>query len=270
VKLSVEGQEAFIYSGGRAFEPSHPVLVFLHGAGAEHSAFALQSRYFAHHGYGVLAPDLPGHGRSQGPPLAKVAELTRWVVRLLDAAQVSSAALIGHSMGSLVALETAARYAARISGIALIGVAVPMPVADPLLDAARIDDPMAIDMLNIWGHSSGSRLGGHPIPGVWMLGEYERTLARSRPGVLHTDFKACHDYAAGIESARQVQCPALLILGSHDAMTPPRAAQELTGALRQARSVLVAGSGHALMAEQPDAVLDALREFLQDVFGHGR
>jgi pimeloyl-ACP methyl ester carboxylesterase len=262
MKLSVWGEDVFIYSGGRSFDRLAPALVFLHGAGAEHSAFALQSRYFAHHAYGVLAPDFPGHGRSSGPPLASIAELASWIPELLDAAEVSRAALIGHSMGSLVALEAAARFPERVAAITLIGTAAPMPVSEPLLDAARADDPRAIDMLAIWGHSPGARLGGNINPGVWMMKAYERTLARSHRGVLHTDLSACNAYADGSERARRVNCPALLIVGSQDAMTPPRAAQELAGALPHAQTVTVAGSGHALMMEQPDAVLDALRDFL--------
>jgi pimeloyl-ACP methyl ester carboxylesterase len=262
MKLSVAGQDVFIYTGGKSFDRSAPALMFLHGAGAEHSAFALQSRYFAHHGYGVLAPDFPGHGRSSGLPLASIAELASWVLELLDAAEVSKAALIGHSMGSLVALEAAARFPDRVSAIALIGTAAPMPVSEPLLHAARAGHLSAIDMLAIWGHSPGARLGGNPNPGVWMMKAYERTLARSREGVLYTDLAACNDYADGIASAGRVSAPALLIVGSHDAMTPPRAAQELAQALAHAQTVTVAGGGHALMTEQPDAVLDALREFL--------
>src|ERR1700755_2648630 len=112
MNLSVNGHEAFAATGGRDFDPSLPAVLFLHGAGFDHSAWALQTRWFAHHGFAVLAPDLPGHGRSQGPALKSIAEMADWTAALLEAAGSGSAHLIGHSMGSLIALETAARHPA--------------------------------------------------------------------------------------------------------------------------------------------------------------
>ena len=71
MKLSVNGAEVFAAAGGREFDKSLPSVVFIHGAGFDHSTWALHTRWFSHHGYGVLAPDLPGHGRSPGPSLGK-------------------------------------------------------------------------------------------------------------------------------------------------------------------------------------------------------
>src|SRR3954462_8286036 len=106
MQLSVNGLETFVATGDRPFDPLQPSIVLLHGAGFDHSAWALQSRWFAHHGFGVLAPDLPGHGRSTGAPLASIAAMADWTAALLDAAGAGKARLVGHSMGSLIALET--------------------------------------------------------------------------------------------------------------------------------------------------------------------
>jgi pimeloyl-ACP methyl ester carboxylesterase len=250
------------YTGGRPFASGLPAIVFIHGAQHDHSVWGLQSRYFAHHGHGVLAIDLPGHGRSEGPLLRSIEDLAEWVVRLLDAVQVPRAALVGHSMGSLIALETAARHPQRIDRIALIGSAVPMPVADVLLDAARSEEPRAIAMINAWSYSPRARLGGNTIPGMWMVGTNRRLMQRQAEGVLHTDLAACNAYAAGLDSAARVACPALLVVGSRDQMTPPRATKPLAEALPRAQTVTIEDSGHALMAERPDGVLDALRAFL--------
>src|ERR1700760_227853 len=105
MSLSVHDAEIFVATGGQDFDPALPTIVLLHGAGFDHSSWALQSRWFAHHGFGVLAPDLPGHGRSGGPLLSSVEAMADWTVALMEAAGTSSAKLIGHSMGSLVALE---------------------------------------------------------------------------------------------------------------------------------------------------------------------
>ena len=153
MELDVGGARAYAYTGGKGFDRTLPCVVFLHGAQNDHSVWVLQSRYLAHHGFGVLAVDLPGHGRSAGTPLASVEAIADWVQRLLDAAGVRSATLVGHSMGSLVALDCAARHAPRVDRIVLIGTAFPMQVSQELLDATRDDEPRAQSMVNLWSHS---------------------------------------------------------------------------------------------------------------------
>ena len=262
MQLAIRGTDAYAYTGGKTFDPNLPTLVFIHGAEHDHSVWVLQTRYLAHHGFGVLAVDLPGHGRSSGKPLASVEAMADWIVAALDAAGVSKATLIGHSMGSLVAIECAARQPERISKIALVGTAFPMKVSDELLTATRDAEPLAQDMVNIWSHAAYAQFPGNPGPGFWAMGGNLRLMQRQKPGVMHADFAACNDYANGIEAAKQVRCPALLIMGKRDLMTPPRAAKEIAAALTDKRSVEIAGSGHALMAEKPDEVLEALRAFL--------
>jgi len=262
VDLRVDGKQAYAYTGGRPFDGARPAVVFIHGAEHDHCVWVLQSRYLAHHGRSVLAVDLPGHGRSAGPPLASVEAMADWIVALLNAAGAPKAALVGHSMGSLIAVECAARHPERISKIALVGTAFPMRVAPELLEATRSAEPLAQDMVNIWSHSSYAQYPSNPGPGFWVMGENLRLMQRQKPGVMHVDFAACNAYANGVQAAAKVACPALLVLGKRDIMTPPRATAELTAALRDARVVEIPDSGHALMAEKPDEVLDALAAFL--------
>jgi pimeloyl-ACP methyl ester carboxylesterase len=262
VLLRVAADEVYAYTGARAFDAARPTVVFVHGAANDHSVWALQSRYFAHHGCNVLAVDLPGHGRSGGAALARVEAIADWIVALLDAAGAPTAALVGHSLGALAALDAAGRHPERATKIALLGPIVPMPVTDLLLDAARADDHVAYELINGWSYSAGKQLGGNPMPGMWMTGTAMRLMERARPGVLYADLSACHAYAGGLQAAAAVRCPALLILGERDQMAPPKGAQALIAALADARVVTLAGCGHALMAEEPDAVLDALAAFL--------
>lgn len=255
----VDGRSVYAYDAGHGVDPARPGVVFIHGAGHDHSVWALQSRYLAFHGYNVLAIDLPGHGRSAGPGCASIGEMADCVAALAHTAGLSKPALIGHSMGALIALETAARYAASAGKIALLGVALPMTVSDALLGAAREDEATAVDMVTIWGHQS--RAGGNPNPGMWMVGMNERINQRNAAGTLARDLTACNAYRDGLHSAKAVTCPALVILGKRDVMTPPKSAQALIEALPQARSLMLE-AGHALMSEQPGLVLEALREFL--------
>ena len=261
--FEVDGRRAYAYTAAHALDPGKPTIVFVHGAGLDHSWWGLQSRYFGYHGWNVLACDLPGHGRSQGPPATSIAATAEWVMRLLDAAGIAKASVVGHSLGSLVALECAARYAERVERIALVGTAFPMNVSDAFLEAARANDQSAYDMETIWGHAPQVPFGANPNPGMWMYGDTLARLARLAPGVLYTDLKACKDYAAGLESAAKVRCPCLVITGGRDMMTPPKAAAPLLQALTTAASVTIRSSGHSLMAEAPDATLDALIEFFR-------
>jgi len=258
----VNGSDVYAYTGARPLDAALPTVVFVHGAGNDHSVWALQSRYFAHHGRNVLAVDLPGHGRSGGGALASVEAIADWIPAVLDAAGIGEAAHVGHSLGSLAVLECAARHPGRVTRIALIGPAAPMPVAEALLDAAKRNDHSALELITGWSYSAGKKLGGNQVPGVWLTGSALRLLERTRPGVLHADLLACHAHATGVDSADRVRCPSLVIVGARDVMAPPRSAQALIAALSGARVVTLPDCGHALMAEQPDAVLDALRAFL--------
>src|SRR5262245_25125118 len=170
MKLTVDDRTAYAYTGGKPFDTALPAVAFIHGAEHDHSVWGLQSRYLAHHGRGVLAVDLPGHGRSEGPPVASVEALADWIAALLDAAGVNQAALVGHSMGSLIAIECAARYPERVSRIALVGTAFPMRVSEELLDATKNDEPLAQDMVNIWSHAAYAHYPSNPGPGFWVIG----------------------------------------------------------------------------------------------------
>jgi len=259
MNFTVEGKALYAYTANHEIDPAKRTVVFIHGAGLDHSWFGLQSRYFGYHGYNVLALDLPGHGRSAGPALTTIAAIAERLVKLLDAAKVERASLVGHSMGTLVALECAARQPQRVERIALIATAQPMKVGDAFLDAAKRDSYDAFDMHTIWGHAPQVPLGGNPNPGMWMYGDTQARLERLAPGVLHADLKASNDYSF----AGGVKCPTLFILGKRDMMTPPRAAKSLQEQVPGAQTVVIDFSGHSLMAEAPDAVLDALIQFLR-------
>src|SRR3954470_11827608 len=213
MQLTVNGMQTYVATGGREFDPSLPAVVLLHGAGFDHSTWALQSRWFAHHGFGVLAPDLPGHGRSSGTPLASIADMADWTAALLGAAGAEKAWLVGHSMGSLIALETAARHPAKVSALGLIGTAATMTVGPDLLRAAEANDRTGIDMVSIWGLGFQAELGGSVAPGLWMHSGAQRVLEQGRPGVLFNDLSACNSYQNALGAAAQITIPATVILG---------------------------------------------------------
>src|SRR3954468_5425575 len=259
MQLSVNGLQTFVATGGRQFDLSQPTVILLHGAGLDHTTWALHSRWFAHHGYGVLAPDLPGHGRSSGAPIPTIADMADWTAALLDAAGAAKARLVGHSMGSLIALETAVRHPAKVSALSLIGTAATMTVGPDLLKAAEANDPTAIDMVSIWGLGFQAELGGSLAPGLWMHGGAQRVLQQCRPGVLFSDLSACNAYQGALAAAGRIAVPTTIVLGERDMMTPTRAGKALAAALPNSRTVVLRGAGHMMMAERPDELLAALQ-----------
>lgn len=262
MKFDVDGHSAYAYTGGKPWAPGERCVVFVHGALHDHSVWTLLARWYAHHGYAVLAVDQPGHGRSDGPPPASIEAAADWLVALLDAAGVARAHLIGHSMGSLIALEAAARAPERAAGLVMVSTAYPMKVSEALLATARDDPARAIAMVNAFSHSGIASKPSYPGPGAWLHGGASALMHRMQHGaegnLFEHDFRVCNAYANGLEAAARVQCPAHLILGTRDAMTPAKATKELASVLRA--TVAHVASGHALMQEAPDAVLNAMRQ----------
>ena len=262
--VTVQGVDAYCYTGGKPFNPDQPSVVFIHGAQNDHSVWILQTRYFAHHGFNVLAVDLPGHGRSKGPALKSVESMAAWVLAVMDAASVDQATMVGHSMGSLIALEASHIAPARVTRLAMVGTTYPMKVSDALLDTAKNNEPAAIDMVNIFSHSSMAQKPSCPGPGFYTMGGSRRLMQRlsqiNPAQLFYTDFFACNAYANGEAAAQAIACPVLFIFGSKDMMTPARSTKTLTAAIAHGKVVMV-DAGHALMAEQPDTVLDALFAF---------
>ena len=255
MRVSVAGQGVFASTGSGHPAADAPAVVFIHGAGLDHSVWVMPSRYFARHGYRVFAPDLPGHGRSEGPALDSIEAMADWLEAFLDAANVPEAAVVGHSMGSLVAYAFAARFPERTRKLVLLGVSVPMAVTDALLDAAEDNDHAAIDMANTWSHSTRGKMGANDNPGVWMLGVGERLIERSAPGVYHAGFVACNSYRPDANS--RIAAETLVMIGDADQMTPARRGLEVAEHLPNARVIRLT-SGHSMLSEQPNQVLDAL------------
>lgn len=259
--VSLDGITIHASTGGRLFDASQPTVVLLHGAGMDHTVWQFQSRAFAYRGYSVLSLDLPGHGRSDEPAPTTIAGYTNVVAALLIEIGVDDAHIVGHSMGAFIAIELAARYPDAVRTLTLIGVAERMPVHPDLLAAAEADDHLAFDLVSSWSHTRSAHTGGHPTPGLWMMGSTVRLLERSKPGVLHNDLAACDSYDSALDRAREITAPTLVLMGEHDLMTRPKGAAILAEAIPDSTTVIVRDAGHMVMVERPDSVIDTLLTF---------
>lgn len=265
MQITLSGRRVFVHTGGKPFDAGKPVLVLVHGAGTDHTFWALQARFFAHHGFSVLVPDLPGHGRSEGPPEATIPALAAWLWEVLDAIGAGRVALAGHSMGSLVALAAAAAAPERVTALVLVGSAPRIAVHADLIAAARADTPLAIELITEWGFGRAARLGGHTAPGLWMTGGGRRLLAAAPPGALAADLVACDIWEGGPDAAAKIACPTLLIAGGADRMTPPRIGETLVKAIAGARMEVFPDTGHMIMVERPNETTDSIHRFLASV-----
>jgi pimeloyl-ACP methyl ester carboxylesterase len=275
--ITVNNQKIYAYTGGKAFDAAKPSIVFIHGVVNDHSVWILQTRYFAHHGFNVLAIDLPGHGKSEGRCPKSVEEAADFILALLKAAGRQEAALIGHSWGSLIALHAASlapELGLRITHLALVGTAFPMKVSPALLDASLNQTMRAIEMVNTFSHSMLAPPPSALGPGTWLYGGSRALMRRvlaSNPheNVFHTGFKACDSYEGAFDAQKRLLAgtepaqPAILfIVGMADQMTTPKAAQALIDKMPHAKVAKVSG-GHAMMTEAPEETLAALARWLK-------
>jgi pimeloyl-ACP methyl ester carboxylesterase len=251
-----------VSGGGREHRPGQKALVLIHGSGMNHTEWALQNRFFAHRGINVFSLDLPGHGQSDGAPLANIEQLSAWLESFFASAGLSSATILGHSMGALVGIHFAATHTERCDAVILIGVAANMAVHPELLNAAKEDDPLAVELLDSWCNSSGSLIGGHSAPGAWLTGSTSRLLEAAGEGVLYTDLNACDQYADAQQNFERIGVPLTVIAGAEDKMTPARAARELARTNANATFVIIDDAGHNMMFEQPDEFNQAVRNSL--------
>ncbi len=261
--IDVNGSKTFYSTGSGKHREGAEAVVFIHGAGMDHTVWLMPTRHFARHGFNVIAPDLPAHGRSAGEALTSIDAIADWICELIAALEMQQATIVGHSMGSLVALNLAARHPSHASRLALLGTSTPMLVADPLLDAARDNSHSAIDMANSWSHSRFAQMGGSEVPGMWMTVGGERLLERAADNVLFTDLNACNSFGNGAELAAKVRCPSLVIIGAQDMMTTPINSQMVADTIPNCTTVKLDRCGHSMLSEKPDAVLNALKSIIQ-------
>ncbi len=235
-------------SGGRSIDGDGPLVLLVHGAAMDRSVWSLQTRWLAHHGVAALAIDLPGHGASDEDECASIEEYADWLAALVRAA-ARPVHLVGHSMGTFIALETTSR--ADVASITLVGTAASMPVHPALLEAAEANDPLAAQLMSGWAFSASSRTGPHPSPGASMVGGTQALIGQAAPGVLHRDLAMCAAYDGAVTAAGTVAIPTTLLLGQADKMTPVPNAKPVIEAIEQANVVIVPGVGHMVMIEAP-------------------
>ena len=261
--IEIDGEEFYAYTAAHQIDADLETIVFVHGTAMDHTVWALQSRYFAYHGYNILAIDLPGHGQSGSDAMADISGYAGWLVKILQHSEGRAIHLVGHSMGALICLEAAAKCSQSnlpLKSLSLVGFSYPMSVTPKLLDAARDNPSEAYAMMTQWSHTSA--IGGEPNPGFWSTGSQMSMMENSRSGAVFTDLTACNDYDGGQEAMAKVACPMLFLSGIQDKMAPAKLARQEADKNPNAEIVLLPRCGHSIMSENPDGVREALRDFI--------
>ena len=257
--LTVNNQKTYVATGGKVFDKSLPTVVFLHGSGLDHRSWALQTRWFAFHGYSVIAPDFPAHSLSEGEALDSIEAMAAWLWQLLDEMGVDKCSLVGHSQGGLVALEAAASQAHRVRSLSLIGCASVIAVNEHLLAMSENDQPSAVDAMLTWGFGEAYQFGRSNIPGQAPIGIGWQIMCDNP---LHADLTACQKYTNGEQAASKVTAPTQLVLAKNDKMTPLKFGLGLEKSLANCVSTAILGVGHMIPMEAPEKCLTELQHFI--------
>ncbi|MFN2226660.1 MAG: alpha/beta fold hydrolase [Anaerolineae bacterium] len=251
--IHVMGAEVF-YVGRRPVPERQPPVVLIHGAGGSHQLWLYQVRDLPE--ARTYAPDLPGHGRSQGPGRDSIAAYGDWLIAFLDAVGAERAVLVGHSMGGGIALDVALRHPGRVAGLGLVATGARMRVAPALLEQLQEDPDAAARLIAEWSYG--------PEAAEEMVRQGRRQLQQTPPDVLYGDFVASDAFDVR-DRLSQISAPACLLFGTQDRMTPAKYAPALRDALPHAILHLVEGAGHMILVEQPQAVTRALTALLDSI-----
>ncbi len=260
--IEVDGKRVHASVGGHDNNTSEPAVILVHGNGLDHTIWQLQTRHIANRSRRAIAVDLPGHGQSEGPPMNSIHEMSDWLLRFIDAAEIDTATLVGHSMGSFIALEAAANFPERIDKLCLMGISEKMPVHPELLAAAKHNDILAAELIVFWGLGQKAQLGGHPSPGLWVHGASKTLLSNAKDGTLFAGLSACNSYQGAAKAATKIKCQTLLILGNDDKMTPAKGAAPLASSIQHSKTIIIEDCGHMMLIERPNQVHKALMPFL--------
>ncbi len=262
--INLQNTPYYAYTATHELQPELETIVFVHGASMDHSVWSHQSRYFAYHGYNVLAVDLPGHRLSKGKLLSSIEDIAKWLIQILGNVQCRTVHLVGHSMGALAVLEVASQIDVdvhNLKSLSLVGFCYPMQVAPALMNAAKENPSKAYSMMTQWSHAS--RTGGEPVPGFWSAGMQMSMMENNKKAAIHCNLQACRDYLGGEQAFAKVKCPILFISGKLDKMAPAKLAVQQAKKNKNAKIQLLDGCGHNIMFESPDGVLECLNRFIR-------
>ena len=247
------GLHYFLHEGGSAFKPS---LVLLHGMAGDHLSWPAEVRRLADHR--VFTPDLPGHGRTEGPGYQSIEDYASRIVNFLKTIRLSRAVLVGYSMGGAIALALALNYPERVAGICLISTGPRLPIPSAILENAAHTSTLPFAISKLQEASFG------PQTPASLKNEFFKRLTAVRRTLLVSDLLAC-DHFDVTRRLNTIQTPTLVICGADDRLTPLHFSRTLAANIPNAALQTVDGAGHLLVLEQPNRLAKLIRVFLATI-----
>jgi pimeloyl-ACP methyl ester carboxylesterase len=228
----------------------------IHGSGLTHIVWSLHEQFYVTQGYNVLSVDLPGHGNSEGPSLKSIEEISDWIKSLMTVLDIKKLIIIGHSQGSLVGIDFAARHSNLINGLVLVAGSYKMPVNQDLIDYAEAGDEKAVLLMMKWGYEgSKAFIGGNPVKKII-------NSSREIREVLAVDLNACNNYKGGKESLGKINCSTLCIFGDLDKMVPLEVGNKMSSMIKNAEKKIINNCGHMIIFEKAFEMRKIVKEFL--------
>ena len=233
-----------------------PPLVLIHGAGGTHLHWPPQVRRLPE--ARVFAIDLPGHGKSEGRGCQSIEDYCQAILKWMQALNLAQAIFAGHSMGGAIALQMAIAHPEHVIALGLVGSGARLRVAPAILEntASPTTFPTAVETITSWAFS--------PKTDPHLVELAAKQMGETRPAVMHGDFLACDAFDV-MPDLPKIRVPALVLVGKEDKMTPVRYSQHLADQLPRAELKIIPDAGHMVMLEQPQAVADALSDFVSGI-----
>jgi len=248
----VPSTAGLFYYEQRGDRTDSPPILFIHGAGGTHLNWPPQLRRMP--GFRILAVDLPGHGNSGRVGKQRIADYMRCIHEFLIEMKIETALLVGHSMGSAIALTYAMNYPDRVAGLGLIGSGARLRV-DPAILKMASNPKLSADLVNVILDCSYSKKAGQSLKGL-----ARRRLLEAEPAVLYGDFQACDRFDI-MDKLDEIQAPCLILCGMEDALTPLKYSEYLRDRINRSTLEVISGAGHMVMVEQPEESAEILKRF---------
>src|SRR5574341_51564 len=244
------------YFAHEAENLSRPPVILIHGAGGNQLYWPPQIRRL--HNQRIFAVDLPGHGKSEGVGHHTIDDYAEEVLKFLKALKLNAAILVGHSMGSAIALQAAIRFPKRVLGLGLVGSGARLRVAPAILhaasDPATFADAVRLVMDQSFASQTSARLKELAA----------QRMSETRSTVLYGDFLACDAFNV-MDQISKISAPTLILCGTEDKMAPVKYSEFLRDNIPEAQMTVLPDAGHMVMLEQPDKAAWILNDFLNTI-----
>ena len=255
--FQIENKNVHASDAGQGIKNEKDTIVFLHGSGLSHIVWSLTEQFFSNKNFNVLSIDLPGHGNSDGPCLENIEKISDWMEKVFIELNLKKVILVGHSQGCLEILEYAHKYKSRIKKIVFIGGSYRMPVNQDLIDLAKNGDKDAVKLMMKWGFKDSKKfIGGNPVEKIIQS-------PRDISEILATDLIACNNYSNGLDAAKSIDCPTMLVFGSDDKMLNIEIGKKFANLIKDSSIHIISDCGHMIMIEKAFEMREKVLEFLQ-------